>query len=698
MMLPPCILGPYTEAHEAVKAIEVLTTESCDTKDASQRIQEQQALATLYERIGTGMDSTRPEIKRQASRKYQNKLKGSDKRTIKEYLYDSLRAIDKICEESSIRHSKAVEAHYECRLVQAISTYDEATIAREIKEALPVADEFDSVRDALDAAAVILRTMAEYRDEFSDWAPPSKDRLAEIREHKMQVRLEDAAGGDKIRIAQLTKELKQAAETQKKQQAQEEAKRKREGVKLPPIDGNPSTSTEKSKALAVRGEPAKKQKEKSILAELGEGEETIGERYEREINNLKEKIKKLTFENDAASGQIRFLYSNLTTERKAMIRTAYDFELPPEHGDDEQDEDEDEDDDGNHARNKCAVSVSEVPEKEKKPFEKRALTMLHTTLEMHQRKVKEMLKKSKKLGGTMVLYDEFGNAFIQDVKLTKRIVDPREIKTKRKKTKSTNAKSSPISPKSPKNALPPGIIQPGEYVMCDSMILHMDWDPERFGARDKGESFPEQYLRDACQLHRELAFTNPIGLAASLRYAADLCMRSRDFPAALKLYEKVVDIRKRKMGAHNPEVAQSIEYLGEIYSQMGNHQKALLLQEEALNMRLNIFGNTHVDVAQNLRSIATLQAMHGDFDEAVTLYTRALNILLKNFHKTHPQVEMVKVQLQMARQQKKEELKRIQADLDSKCRDPDNFNDDEVAADLKATTEQAKKDDGSDSD
>lgn len=35
------------------------------------------------------------------------------------------------------------------------------------------------------------------------------------------------------------------------------------------------------------------------------------------------KIKKLEYENDAASGQMRFLYANLTEERKAMIRTAY---------------------------------------------------------------------------------------------------------------------------------------------------------------------------------------------------------------------------------------------------------------------------------------------------------------------------------------------------------------------------------------
>ena len=57
----------------------------------------------------------------------------SDKRTIKEYFHNSLKFIDKICEEAGIRHAKAVGLHYQLRLVNSISTYDETAIAKEIK-------------------------------------------------------------------------------------------------------------------------------------------------------------------------------------------------------------------------------------------------------------------------------------------------------------------------------------------------------------------------------------------------------------------------------------------------------------------------------------------------------------------------------------------------------------------------------------
>lgn len=663
MMLAPAILQPYTATYEAINSIEVLTKPSKEPKEAEVRIHEQHALATLYARIRDGISSAKPEIKRQGARKWQNKLKGGDGRRMKETMFKSLNLIEKIAEEADIRHEKAVESYYQLKLINCIKTYDEAIIAREIKEALPVVDEFDSVRDALDSAAVILRTMAEYKDEFADWAPPSKGKLREIHEHKQKVGYEDEMA---------------AISPSKRPVGGKKPKKTKEDVKLPPITPkNGGQAGDDGKSKGQDGKKADEQKSEgkttgnSILDMLGPGE-TIGEKYERELRNNQARIALLERENNAAQGQIRFLYASLTQEKKAMLRTAYDFELPPQAGD----EDEDEEDDEDALNAFLGAQVSEVDEKEKKKTEKKSLTMLHTALEQHKRQVNLMLKKSKQLGGTIVLYDDYGNCYINDVNLAKRIVDPREFKPKKKSksskpgSKRTSAVNSPkVSARNRTGGMATEINGPGEYVLVSSMILHMDWDPTK-AKKDNDESFPEQYLRDASHLHRELAFTNPAGLAASLRYAADLCMRSRDFGAALGLYEKVVDIRRRKMGENDPEVAQSIEYLGEIYAQLGQKDKALLLQEEALNMRLNIHGNSHIDVAQNLRSIATLQAMHGDFSEAVTLYTRSLNILLKNFHKSHPQVEMVKVQLQMARQQKKEKLKQDRLDLHEQMKDP----------------------------
>lgn len=702
MMLPPEIRKPYTVAYDAVQAINLLEEAGRKEKKSPQRrVKEQHALATLYERISTGIEATKPMIKYMGSRKWQNRLKGPNKAKIKEFCYESQHYLDKIVEEALVRHTKAVGRHYQLRLVNAIKTYDERAIAAEIKEALPVAADFESVQEAMDAAAVILRTMAEYKDEFADWAPPSKERLKALREHKKQVAVEDA---------------EEAAEKERHAAAE---RRREEGIKLPPIkspksgkgrDKDASAGDAKQAGGTKQATDAKKAGEAKqtggkepqgaaakILATLGEGE-TLGEKYERELTVLQDEIRKLKKENVSYSGQVRFLYAALTQEKKAMLRTSYDFELPPEIPD----EDDDEDEEDPLAKYAAVVDDPKPPPAGGEVVQKKSLSLLHTTLEKHRRKVNEMIKKSAKhrIGGVLVLYDDYGNQFIQDIKLTKKIIDPREIRRKRKKESKDKAgkpgkKGSGGTDSKALTGLDGQPAKPGEYVMVESFCLHMDFDKSKLN-KDRDQAFSESYLRDAAHLHRELAFCNPIGLAASLRYAADLCMRGRDFPSALGLYKKVVDIRRRKMGAHNPEVAQSIEYLGEIYMQMGNFEKALLLQEEALNMRLNIFGNTHVDVAMNLRSIATLQAMKGDFDEAVTLYTRALNILLKNFHKSHPQVEMVKVQLTQARQAKKDQLQRERDELARTVRQ--NIPEEHLnALDPPPPAEEEKKED-SDSD
>lgn len=92
------------------------------------------------------------------------------------------------------------------------------------------------------------------------------------------------------------------------------------------------------------------------------------------------------------------------------------------------------------------------------------------------------------------------------------------------------------------------------------------------------------------------------------------------------LHERRLEILRRHLGDHHPEVAGCLHELAACLSNIGDYARAEPLFHQALEMRLDLFGHIHPDVARTLEYLGELSAAEGNADRADSLYKAALQI------------------------------------------------------------------------
>ena len=145
-----------------------------------------------------------------------------------------------------------------------------------------------------------------------------------------------------------------------------------------------------------------------------------------------------------------------------------------------------------------------------------------------------------------------------------------------------------------------------------------------------------EYFQKAIDLQKELG--QELELANSLNNLALLYYSQGRYEQAEPLLVQALEMRKRILGEHHPDVANSLNNLAGLYDSQGRYEEAEPLLVQALEMRKRILGEHHPDVASSLNNLASLYDSQGRYEQAEPLYVQALEIFKRILGEHHPDV------------------------------------------------------------
>lgn len=120
----------------------------------------------------------------------------------------------------------------------------------------------------------------------------------------------------------------------------------------------------------------------------------------------------------------------------------------------------------------------------------------------------------------------------------------------------------------------------------------------------------------------------------TLRKAREFASRSGDYPAALRLGEKLLALAREEGDA--ARLANALNDHALSLRTLGNNEEAEPLFREALDIAEKALGKDHPDYATGLNNLALLLHATGRTAEAEPLFREALEIAAKSLGKDHP--------------------------------------------------------------
>jgi CHAT domain-containing protein/Tfp pilus assembly protein PilF len=111
-----------------------------------------------------------------------------------------------------------------------------------------------------------------------------------------------------------------------------------------------------------------------------------------------------------------------------------------------------------------------------------------------------------------------------------------------------------------------------------------------------------------------------------------------NYPEAISLAERVLELREKALGRDHPEVAKSLNNLAALYNLRGNYTKAEPLLQRAIAILEKSLGPDHPLLAASLDNLAQLYQGRRQYDEAAPLFERALEIREQALGSEHPEV------------------------------------------------------------
>jgi tetratricopeptide (TPR) repeat protein len=153
-------------------------------------------------------------------------------------------------------------------------------------------------------------------------------------------------------------------------------------------------------------------------------------------------------------------------------------------------------------------------------------------------------------------------------------------------------------------------------LVADSLVLVV-------GQRQARHADGLRWSRIAEVLHPDV---EGIALARHLQHVATVHHAKGEHSRAIELYERVLDIDERTLGAEHPSVALVLSNLAVARQSAGDHARAREELERALAIRERVLGPEHPDVASALSNMANVSRDLGDLAGARELHRRALAI------------------------------------------------------------------------
>src|SRR6266542_2381441 len=124
-------------------------------------------------------------------------------------------------------------------------------------------------------------------------------------------------------------------------------------------------------------------------------------------------------------------------------------------------------------------------------------------------------------------------------------------------------------------------------------------------------------------------------VARSLNNLAHIYYIRGDYAKAEPLYRRALAILEKALGPDHPSVALSLNSLSTLYWMKGDDTRAEPLQQRALAIREKVLGPDHLDVAKSLNNLANIYHGIGDYAKAEPLYRRVLTISEKTLGPEH---------------------------------------------------------------
>jgi tetratricopeptide (TPR) repeat protein len=107
-----------------------------------------------------------------------------------------------------------------------------------------------------------------------------------------------------------------------------------------------------------------------------------------------------------------------------------------------------------------------------------------------------------------------------------------------------------------------------------------------------------------------------------------------------KLYEKVLEIKKKYYPADHPEIGITLDNLGNVYGDLGNYEKCKELLEKALSITMAHYGEDHPSTGQTLNNLGNAYGDLGNYEKQKELLEKALAIDLKHYGEDHQETGM----------------------------------------------------------
>jgi len=112
--------------------------------------------------------------------------------------------------------------------------------------------------------------------------------------------------------------------------------------------------------------------------------------------------------------------------------------------------------------------------------------------------------------------------------------------------------------------------------------------------------------------------------------------RMGEYSKALEYYEKDLEIKKKALPANHPDFASSYNNIGLVYDSMGEYSKALECYEKSLEIYQKTLSANHPDLASSYNNIGLVYGSMGEYSKALEYYEKSLEIYQKALPANHP--------------------------------------------------------------
>ena len=129
--------------------------------------------------------------------------------------------------------------------------------------------------------------------------------------------------------------------------------------------------------------------------------------------------------------------------------------------------------------------------------------------------------------------------------------------------------------------------------------------------------------------YSSLMNTSKLSYGIFLKQAGDLHQIHGDFPAALRVYKRCLEVREKVLGLDHLYVAEIYSCIGQVLFARGSYKDALDNLMSAMRIRQKLLAKNHLQMAKTYFVLGNLLHEMGDIDEALAMMDKCLAIQKK---------------------------------------------------------------------